>query len=86
MNKNRLASLKEQMASLKQMDDKDIDFSDIPEISDFAGFERGKFQRPIKKPVLMLARSRCVGLDSKSPSDCQSAINAALRQYIHDQR
>lgn len=66
MNKNRLASLKEQMASLKQMDDKDIDFSDIPEISDFAGFERGKFQRPTEAGDIA-ARCRCVGLVQKSP-------------------
>lgn len=86
MNKNRLASLKEQMASLKQMDDKDIDFSDIPEISDFAGFERGKFQRPIKKPVTLRLDADVLDWFKNHHSDCQSAINAALRQYIHDQR
>jgi uncharacterized protein (DUF4415 family) len=65
--------------------DKDIDFSDIPEIRDFAGFERGKFFRPVKKPVtLRLDADVLEWFRSRHPK-YQTAINSALRQYIHSQ-
>lgn len=86
MNKNSVPSIKEQMASLKRKGDKDIDFSDIPEISDFAGFERGKFYRPIKKSVTLRLDADVLDWFKNYHSDYQSAINATLLQYIHDQR
>lgn len=53
MSKNSVPPLEEQMANLKQMDDKDIDFSDIPEVLDWSGAVRGRLYRPIKKPVTL---------------------------------
>lgn len=86
MNKNGIPSLEEQMPNLKQMSDKDIDFSDIPEISDFTGFERGKFYHPIKKSVTLRLDAYVQDWFKNHHSDYQSAINAALSQYIQDQR
>jgi len=40
-----------QIRALKHMKDKDIDFSDIPELTGDEKFVVGKFYRPIKKVV-----------------------------------
>lgn len=53
MDKNSIPSLEEQMANLKQKEDKDIDFSDISKILNWEEAERGKFYRPVKKPVTL---------------------------------
>jgi uncharacterized protein (DUF4415 family) len=86
MNKSNIPSLEEQMANLKQMDDKDIDFSDIPEILDWSGAVRGKLYRPIKKPVTLRLDADVLEWFKHHHPKYQSAINAALRQYIHEQR
>ena len=39
----------ENLKRLAEMPDEEIDFSDIPEITDFSGFEVGKFYRPVKE-------------------------------------
>ena len=38
-----------ELEELEAMPDEDINFADIPEITDFRGFEVGKFFRPVKK-------------------------------------
>lgn len=81
-----IPNLEEQLAALEVMKDEDIDFSDIPEIRDFTGFERGKFYRPIKKPVTLRLDADVLEWFKHHHPKYQSAINAALRQYIHAQR
>lgn len=68
------------------MKDEDIDFSDIPEILDWEGAERGRFYRPIKKPVTLRLDADVLEWFKHHHPKYQSAINAALRQYIHGQR
>lgn len=36
---------------LRAMREEDIDYSDIPEVTDFHGFHRREFYRPVKEPV-----------------------------------
>ena len=85
MKKNDIPRLEEQLEALAAMKDEDIDFSDIPEIRDFAGFERGKFFRPIKQPVTLRLDADVLEWFKRRHSKYQTAINAALRQYIHAQ-
>jgi uncharacterized protein (DUF4415 family) len=85
MKKDGIPPLEEQIANMKQKEDTDIDFSDIPEILDWTNAVRGKFYRPLKKPVtLRLDADVLAWFKSKHPK-YQSAINSALRQYIHTQ-
>jgi uncharacterized protein (DUF4415 family) len=42
---------REDLRKLAAMPDKNIDYSDIPPITDFTGFEVGKFYRSIKVAV-----------------------------------
>ena len=70
---------------MKQKDDKDIDFSDIPELIDWTNTVRGKLYRPIKKHVTLRLDADILEWFKLKHSKYQSAINAALRQYIHTQ-
>jgi len=42
--------LREELRVLAEMSDDDIDYSDIPQITDFSGFEVGRFYRRSRKP------------------------------------
>lgn len=86
MKKNSIPKLEEQLEALEAMKDEDIDLSDIPEIRDFAGFERGKFFRPIKKPVTLRLDADVLEWFKHRHPKYQSAINSALREYIHSHR
>ncbi len=41
----------EELKALANMKDEDIDYSDIPEITDFTGWEPNPFFKPVKAPV-----------------------------------
>jgi len=83
MNKNEIPSLDEQIANMKQKEDKDIDFSDIPEILDWTDAVRGKFYRPVKKHVTLRLDADVLEWFKHKHSKYQTAINSALRQHIH---
>jgi len=85
MKKNDIPKVEEQLEALTAMKDKDIDFSDIPEIRDFAGFERGRFFRPMKQPVTLRLDADVLEWFKRRHPKYQTAINTALRQYIHTQ-
>jgi uncharacterized protein (DUF4415 family) len=85
MKKNSIPPMKEQIANLRQKEDKDIDFSDIPEILDWSGMERGKFYRPVKKQISLRVDADVLEWFKHHHVKYQSAINSALRQYIHAQ-
>ena len=85
MKKNDIPRLNEQLDALAIMKDEDIDFSDIPEIHDLTGFKRGKLFRPIKKPVTLRLDADVLEWFKRRNTKYQTAINTALRQYIHTQ-
>jgi uncharacterized protein (DUF4415 family) len=86
MNKDKIPNLREQLAALDAMKDEDIDFSDIPEVLDWTGAVRGKFYRPLKKQVSLRIDADVLEWFKHHHPKYQSAINTALRQYIHAQR
>jgi uncharacterized protein (DUF4415 family) len=85
VNKVEIPSLEEQVANMQQKEDKDIDFSDIPEILDWTGAVRGKFYRPVKKHVTLRLDADVLEWFKRKHPKYQSAINTALRRYIHTQ-
>jgi uncharacterized protein (DUF4415 family) len=71
----------EERIKIAAMSDEDIDYSDIPEVSDFSGFVRAETHRAVKK------RNRVeIDLDSDViawiGNDYQSRINAILREVM----
>jgi uncharacterized protein (DUF4415 family) len=87
MNKDKkIPPIDEQLNALDSMSDKDIDYSDIPEILNWEGAERGKFYRPIKKPVTLRLDADVLEWFKHHHPKYQSAINAALRDYVATHR
>ena len=86
MSNVEIPPIEEQIANIKQKEDKDIDFSDIPEILDWTGAVRGKFYRPLKKHVTLRLDADVLEWFKRKHPKYQSAINIALRQYIHTQQ
>lgn len=70
---------------MRQKSDDEIDFSDIPEILDWSGAVRGKFYRPVKEHVTMRLDADILACFKRNHPKYQTAINSALREYIHSQ-
>src|ERR1700722_3248427 len=79
---------KENLKRIAEIKNEDIDFSDIPELTDewFARAVRGKFYRPIKeivsirldKDVLAFYRSQGPGYQTRINDTLRAAMQAAL--------
>ncbi len=76
----------DQLAKLRTMRDEDIDFSDIPELTEeqlSRGFRPG-LHRPIKMPVTIRLDADVVGWFKEHAGDkpYQTEINRVLRQHV----
>ena len=82
--------VREEVAAIRDLPDEDIDYSDIPETTDFSGARRGMFYkyRVIKKQVTLRLDAGILAW-FKAQSDegrgYQTRINEALRAHIHYQ-
>ncbi|MEI6827268.1 MAG: BrnA antitoxin family protein [Desulfuromonadales bacterium] len=75
----------EQLTALHKLaatSDRDIDTSDIPEITDFSGFLVGKFYRPVKETVTIRLDSDVLHWLKMSGRGYQSRLNALLRKEM----
>ena len=73
---------------INAMSDDDIDFSDIPEITDFSNFRRGKFYRPVKQQVTLRLDADLVHwfkAKNGGARGYQTQINAVLRRFVEDE-
>jgi uncharacterized protein (DUF4415 family) len=62
--------------------DADIDTSDIPEVNDWRGAQRGRFYRPIKQLVTIRLDADVVAWFKSRDRKYQTAVNRALREYM----
>lgn len=85
MRKAKIPHLEEQLAYLENVTDKDIDFSDIPEITTLAGAVRGKFYRPLKQHITMRIDADILAWFKSRHPKYQTAINDVLRNYMLSQ-
>ena len=72
----------EDIERLKNMKDEDIDYSDIPEITDWSNAVRGKFYRPIKKSVTVRIDADVLAWLKSRGAGYQTRLNAMLRQAM----
>ena len=72
----------EQLQKLAAMPDDNIDYSDIPEVSDLSGFEVGKFYRPVKETVTIRLDSDVLSWLKQGGKGYQSRLNALLRKEM----
>ena len=65
--------------------DEDVDLSDMPEVTDWTGWQRGKFYRPVKQQLTLRLDSDVVHwfkTHAEGAKGYQTKINAALRQFV----
>ena len=65
------------------MVDEDIDVSDIPEVTDFTGWERGTMYRPLKEQVTLRLDRDVLVWFRYNHEKYQTAINQALREHMN---
>ncbi len=75
----------EELRQIAAMSDQDIDTSDIPEITDFTGFEVGKFYRPVKQAVTVRLDADLLNWLKQGGKGYQSRMNAILRKEMQQQ-
>lgn len=77
-------SVRKELAALAQKPESEIDFSDIPETSaaDWAGAERGRFYRPVKKSVTMRLDADVLEWLKSEGEGYQTRVNALLRKEM----
>jgi uncharacterized protein (DUF4415 family) len=76
-----------QLDALAAMPDDTIDLSDMPEVTDWSNWTRGKFYRPVKKQVTLRIDADIIEwfkARTKDGKGYQTAINAALRKAVAD--
>lgn len=76
----------EELRQIAAMSDQDIDTSDIPEITDFTGFEVGKFYRPVKQAVTVRLDADLLNWLKQGGKGYQSRMNAILRKEMQQQK
>ncbi|HEB94062.1 MAG TPA: hypothetical protein ENI94_11480 [Gammaproteobacteria bacterium] len=77
---------REEVARLTKQPDSEIDTSDIPEVTDWAGAEMGKFYRPMKKQVTLRLDADMLEWFREQGGRYQTRINQALREYMDSHR
>lgn len=72
----------ENLKLLAERPDDEIDYSDIPEITDFSSFEVGKFYRPMKEAVTVRLDTDVVHWLKRDGKGYQTRLNAILRREM----
>lgn len=77
------------LAEIAAMRDEDIDLSDIPEVTDFTGWQRGgPFYRPVKQQLTLRLDADVVHwfkTHAEGERGYQTKINAALRRFVEEE-
>ena len=74
--------LAKEMEGLRRMKDEDIDFTDIPEKTDWSKAIRGKFYRPIKESLTIRIDADILAWLRAQGKGYQTRINAMLREAV----
>jgi len=85
MNKVSKQQAKE-LRRLAEQPGKSIDTSDIPEVTDWSGAERGRFYRPVKQQITLRIDADLLAWFKTQGNKYQTRINAALREYVDSHR
>lgn len=75
-----------QLVRLAKKPDKAIDRSEIPELTDWRGAERGRFYRPVKQQITLRLDADILAWFKSRAEKYQTGINAALRKYVASHR
>ena len=72
---------------LATLSDDSIDLSDMPEVTDWTGWQRGKFYRPVKRQVTLRLDADLLHWfkEHGGTRGYQTRINAALRRFVEQE-
>ncbi len=76
--------MRAELSRLAAMSDDEIDVSDrdAPDIAEWDGFVRGKFYRPVKKPITIRLDADVLAWFKARGAKYQARINKVLREYM----
>ncbi len=82
------STMREEFHALEAMDDAEIDTNDpdAPDLSAEEGWVRGKFYRPLKKPISIRIDMDVLDWFQQQEGPFQVLINKALRGYMESQK
>lgn len=78
-----------ELTALARLPDSAIDTSDIPEVTDWSGAERGMFYRPVKRQLTLRLDADTLAwfkAHATSTEGYQTQINRVLREYAQRHR
>lgn len=78
--------MRAELTRLAAMSDGEIDLSDgdVPDVAEWDGFVRGKFYRPVKKPITIRLDTDVLAWFKAPGGKYQARINQVLREYMLD--
>lgn len=87
-SKGLTPEIKAQLEALERMPDDAIELSDMPEVTDFTGWTRGRFYRPVKQQLTLRLDADVVHWfkSHAQGGGYQIRINQALRDYVEHHR
>ena len=77
--------VQQELLALDEIADEDVDTSDIPEVLDWSGAERGRFYRPTKQQITLRIDADIIAwFKAQMPQGkgYQTKINQALREHV----
>ena len=80
--KQKSRELDKEITRLRRLKDKEIDLSDIPEITDWSKAVVGKFYRPIKQSLTIRVDADVLAWLKSQGKGYQTRINSLLREAM----
>ncbi len=84
--KTAAKKLEEELESLAKMPDEEIDFSDIPAVTDWSKAVVGRFYRPVKETVTIRLDADVLDWLKQGGKGYQTRVNKILRAVMEQQR
>lgn len=86
MKKGLTKEQQEEIKALQEMPDEEIDYSDIPSVTEWSGAVVGKFYRPIKQTVTIRLDADVVDWLKQEGKGYQTRVNRILRAVMEQQQ
>jgi uncharacterized protein (DUF4415 family) len=82
MRKDLSAAQRRRLKKLADLPDREIDLSEISEVADWSRAVRGKFYRPVKKPITIRLDADVIAWLRAGGKGYQTRINQTLRRQM----
>ena len=86
MKKELTKEQQKELKVLQEMPDEEIDYSDIPPVTDWSGAVVGRFYRPVKETVTIRLDADVLDWLKQGGKGYQTRVNKILRAVMEQQR